>query len=103
MPQWSGSVGAFFEEKENMEDQIIDIPVEQKDIKLEDKRFNIKLDRDGKEFVFSVPDGTPFGAAYDACLQILLALKDMINKSAESIVAESQPKDIQAEVVNESN
>ncbi len=75
-----------------MENQVQDI--EQKDITLDGKRFNIKLDRDGKQYVFSVPDGTPFGTAYDACLQILLALKDMINKSAEAILAESTPKEV---------
>lgn len=79
------------DQNQDMNNQVQDI--KQEDLTLEGKRFNIKLDRDGKQYVFSVPDGTPFGQAYDACLQILLALKDMINKSAESIIAESTPKE----------
>jgi hypothetical protein len=73
----------------------------QENVDLTEKRFNIQLKKGEQMFIFSVPDGTPYGTAYDACLEILIALKDMINKSVESF--QNQPKEIVTEVVDQQN
>lgn len=70
-------------------------------VDLTDRRFNIQLQKGDQKFIFSVPDGTPYGTAYDACLEILIALKDMINKSVESFLV--QPKEIVADSIKEQN
>ena len=71
--------------------------IENKDIDLTDKRFNIQLKKGDQMYIFSVPDGTPYGTAYDACLEILIALNDMINKATEKV--RQQPQDVVEPVV----
>jgi hypothetical protein len=89
-----------------VEDQIINHTETQS----EDKRYNVQLDKNGKKYVFSVPDGTPLGCAYDACAEILYALSGMIQqatqqmlpkKPEDEVAVASQP--IEAEVVNQAN
>lgn len=90
-----------------MEDQIIN----HKETQSEEKRYNIQLDKDGKKYIFSVPDGTPLGSAYDSCAEILYALSGMIQEVTkqmlpkkpddEVLVAPAEP--IKNEVVNQAN
>jgi hypothetical protein len=88
-----------------VEDQIIN----HQETQSEEKRYNIQLDKNGKKYIFSVPDGTPLGVAYDSCAEILYALsgmiqeatKKMLPKPADEVAVASQP--IEAEVVNQAN
>lgn len=57
----------------------------------EEKRYHLTLDKNGKKYVFSVPDGTPLGVAYDSCAEILYALSGMIQEATKKLVP--QPKD----------
>jgi hypothetical protein len=67
-------------------------------IKPEDKRFYVQLDRDGKKYIFSVPDGTSLGLAYDTCFEILTGIHSMMQQANNS-VAPQAPKDVPVEVV----
>lgn len=65
-----------------MEDQIINHTETQS----EEKRYNIQLDKSGKKYIFSVPDGTPLGVAYDSCAEILYALSNMIQEATKQML-----------------
>jgi len=80
-----------------MEDQ----KVEHLQTQSEEKRYNISLDKDGKKYIFSVPDGTPLGVAYDSCAEILYAISGMIQKATQQMLPQKpseETKDV--EVVN---
>jgi hypothetical protein len=92
-----------------MEDQVINHTETQS----EDKRYNIQLEKAGKKYIFSVPDGTPLGSAYDSCAEILYALSGMIQEATkqmmpkkpedEAQVASVVSEEVKAEVVNQAN
>lgn len=98
-----------------MEDQVVNHVETQS----EDKRYNIQLDKNGKRYIFSVPDGTPLGTAYDSCAEILYALSGMIQEatkqmlpkpvdevavaSDEALANTNTSPEAQAEVVNQAN
>lgn len=86
-----------------MEDQIIN----HKETQAEDKRYNIQLDKNGKRYIFSVPDGTPLGVAYDSCAEILYALSGMIQEATKQMLPKPADEaavaspEVQASVVAE--
>lgn len=68
-----------------MEDKVIDTQIEQQAvINPEEKRLNIEVEKDGKKFIFSVPDGTSVGTAYDACYNVLQAILGFAQKITEN-------------------
>jgi hypothetical protein len=65
----------------------------------DEKRFHVQLEKDGKRYIFSVPDGTSLGVAYDTCFEILTGIHSMMQQ-ANQTVAPQAPKEVPVEVVN---
>jgi len=89
-----------------MEEQVVNSEI--KNIPSEEKRYNIQLNKNDKKYIFSVPDGTPLGEAYDSCAEILYALSNMIQEATKKMMPqqsqdEAQVTSVESEVVNKAN
>jgi hypothetical protein len=50
----------------------------------------LEIEKDGFTYSFSMPIGSPFGAAYDSCFKIL----EEINSMSKTALEQSRPKEV---------
>lgn len=60
------------------------------------KYVNLIVEKDGKNFVLLIPDGSKVGETYDACFQMLQRIIDI----AQDALNKSKPMEPVVEVVN---
>ena len=60
--------------------------------------INFEITKGERTFIFSMPHGTPFGEAYDACFEVL---SDIVKMSTEAADKAKRPEEEKAEIVEQ--
>lgn len=65
------------------------------------ERLNLKVEKNGRDFIFSMPDQTPIGEAWDAAYQILLHLVELAKQANAKVKPIEQVEVVDVQPENE--